>query len=105
MKRLSHSDLERAGVVSAQIEDLVAHLVNFDGLADRVVDNRGPEALNQLQHDMKLEIYRAARRVAEDADPVVDPPSSCHLTPSCNSLGMVCQYPQASCMKDPYDYS
>ena len=103
MKRLSSSDLERAGVVSAQIEDLVAHLVNFDGLADRVMDHRGPEALNQLQHDMKLEIYRAARRVAEDADPVVDPPSQCHLEPSCLSLGMYCQ--QASCMKDPYDYS
>lgn len=105
MKRLSSSDLERAGVVSAQIEDLVAHLVNFDGLADRIVDNRGPEALNQLQHDMKLEIYRAARRVAEEADPILDPPSSCHLTPSCQTLGMSCWYPQASCKKDSYDYS
>lgn len=89
MKELTLHDLELAANISNQIEDLVACLINLDGLADRVYDASGPLAVQQLQHDMKIAIYRAARDLAESADPVVDPPSNCLKEQGCSACGGV----------------
>ena len=89
MKKLTIEQLELATNISNQIEDLVACLVNLDNLAERVCDVSGPLALQQLQHDMKIAIYHAARDVAASADPVVDPPECCYKTPDCSACGGV----------------
>ena len=89
MKQLTIEQLELATNISNQIEDLVACLVNLDDLAARVCDASGPLALQQLQHDMKIAIYHAARDVAASSDPVVDPPGCCLKEQSCSACGGV----------------
>lgn len=89
MKRMTLEQIELVVNISNQIEDLVACMVNLDGLAERVCDESGPLALQQLQHDMKMAIYHAARDVAASADPVVDPPEKCSKMQGCSACGGV----------------
>ena len=94
MKRLTLADIDLAAELADMGEDLCWALSHLDDLSGRVLDSRGPLGLENLHHEMKVAIYRAAREVAEIHDPAVDPLGSCCIS-----------YPQASCRKDCYDHS
>lgn len=92
MKRLTLADIDLAAELADMVEDLCWSLSHLDDLSGRVLDSRGPLGLENLHHEMKVAIYRAAREVAEIHDPAIDPLGSCCVS-----------YPQASCRKDCYD--
>ena len=101
MKRLTLADIDLAAELADMVEDLCWSLSHLDDLSGRVLDSRGPLGLENLHHEMKVAIYRAAREVAEVHDPAIDPLGV--FDKNINSCCM--SYPQASCRKDCYDHS